>query len=64
LGIFDTFFSKKQVPIPKSKFLSLHVAAILEKVGVWAGESAEIKELLEGLKHIDRYEISKQRRKQ
>ncbi|GAU08284.1 ArsR/SmtB family transcription factor [Desulfoplanes formicivorans] len=41
-----------------------HVATILEEVGVWAGESAETKELLKGLEHIDRYEISKQRRKQ
>lgn len=48
---------------PESSPANPHVAAILEEVGLWAGESAETKELLERLEHIDRNEISKQRRK-
>ena len=41
-----------------------HLASILKDVAAWADASPEITELLGRLAHIDRNEISKQRRKQ
>ena len=48
---------------PESSPANPHLASILGDVGTWAGESSEIEALLAGLAHIDRNEISKQRRK-
>ncbi|WP_462323979.1 ArsR/SmtB family transcription factor [Desulfoplanes sp.] len=46
-------------PFPASP----HLASILGEVAAWADESPEITELLGRLAHIDRNEISRQRRK-